>query len=235
LDLVIVVLSLDGLALNLELFQPTADLIKLFGHRVALHTQLGGGLIHEVDGLVGQETVGDIAFRQLHGGNAGIVLYTHLVVVFIPFFQASQDGDGIHLIGLVDHHRLETTFQCLVFLKIFLVLVECRGSDGSEFAAGQRGLENVGGIHRSLSAAGTHEGVYLVDEQYDVAFGVCHLFDDALEPFLKLTLVFRSGHQGTHVERVELLVLQVLGHVATHDALGQSLNDGCLARSRLTY
>ena len=56
-------LALDGLALNLQLLQVAGNLIQLFRHRVALHAQLGSRLIHEVDGLVGEETLGDVSAR----------------------------------------------------------------------------------------------------------------------------------------------------------------------------
>ena len=73
----------------------------------------------------------------------------------------------------------------------------------------------------------------LVDEENDVAVAVGHLLDDALQTLLKLAFIFGSCNQGTHVERVELLVLKVLRHVAPHYALGETFNDGCLACARL--
>ena len=59
-DLLGVVFPLDGLTLNLELFQPAGYLVQFLGYRIALHAQLGSCLVHQVDGLVGQETVGDV-------------------------------------------------------------------------------------------------------------------------------------------------------------------------------
>ena len=44
--------ALDRLALDLELGEATRDLIELLWHGVALHTQFGGCLIHQVDGLI---------------------------------------------------------------------------------------------------------------------------------------------------------------------------------------
>ena len=73
----------------------------------------------------------------------------------------------------------------------------------------------------------------LVDEENDAALGLRHFVDDAFEAFLKFSLVLRACHECAHVERVELLVFQVLRHVAAHDALRQSLYDGRFARARL--
>ena len=75
----------------------------------------------------------------------------------------------------------------------------------------------------------------LIDEEDDVALRVGHLLDDGLQPLLKLTFIFGTSQESTHIEREELLVFQVLRHVATHDALSQTFHDGRLTRTRLTY
>ena len=56
-----VVLTLDGLTLNFQLSPLARDVVQFLGHRVAFHAQLGGSLVHQVDGLVGQEPVADVA------------------------------------------------------------------------------------------------------------------------------------------------------------------------------
>ena len=231
----LVALALDGLALYLQLGQLTADLVKLLRHAIALHSQLGGGLVHQVDGLVGQETLADVALGELHGGNTGIVLDTHLVVVLVALFQSTQDGDGTQLVGLIDHHRLEAPLQGLVLLEILLILVERGGTNRPQLAARQGRLQDVGGVHGALATAGSHQRVNLVDEEDDAPLALGHLLDDTLQTLLKLTFILRTCHERTHVEREQLLVLQVLGHIAPHDTLGQSLDDGGLTRARLTY
>ena len=56
-------LLLQGLALDLELHDAAGDLVQLGRHRVDLRAQPRRRLVHEVDGLVGQEPVGDVAVR----------------------------------------------------------------------------------------------------------------------------------------------------------------------------
>ena len=231
--LVLVVFALDGLALNLQLTDTALDFIEFLGHRVDLQTQLGGGLVDEVDGLVGQETVGDVAVRELGGGDDGLVFDTHAVVHLVALLQATQDGDGVGHRGLVDEHALETALEGLVLLEVLLVLGEGGGTDGAEFATGQCGLEDVGGVHGAFSATGTHEGVDLVDEEDDFAVGLVDFADDALESLLELALVLGTGDKGTHVERVDGLRLQVFGHVAADDTLRQTFGDGGLAHAGL--
>ncbi len=101
-----------------------------------------------------------------------------------------------------------------------------------QLAAGQGGLEQVGGVHRPLGFAGADQGVHLVDEQDDRAFRGDHLVQHRLQPLLELAAVLRAGDQRAHVQRQELLVLQGLRHVAVDDAQGQALDDGGLADAR---
>ena len=230
----LVAFTLDGLTFNLQLLEPTAEFVNLFWHGVTLHTEFGGSLIHQVNRLVGQETVGDVTVAEFNGCNNRLILDTHLVVVLVAFLQATQDGDGGRHIGFIDHDRLETAFECLVLLKVFLVLVEGGGTDGAEFATCQGRLEDTGGIHCSARLSCTHEGVNLVDEEDNLPLTLHHSLDHSLESFLKLTLILGTGNQCTHIKRVELLVLQVFRHIATHDTTCQAFHDSGFTRTRLT-
>jgi len=230
-----VLLPFDGFALNLQLLQPAAQFVQLFGYRVTLHTQLGGRLVHQVNGLVGQETLGNVAVAQFHGGNDGVVLNTHLMVVFIALLQSAQDADGAQHVRFVHHHRLETTLQCLVLFKILLIFIQRGGSDRAQFATCQSRFQNVGRIHSALTLTCSHKGMYFVNEKNNLPIGRDDLVDDGLQSLLKLTFIFGTSHQSTHVERIELLVLQILGHIATQDAVGKTFHDGSLSRTRFTY
>ena len=150
------------------------------------------------------------------------------MVVFIAFLQTTKDRDGADFIGLINHHGLETTFQGFVLFEIFLIFVEGGSTDAAQFASCQCRFQDVGCIHGTLALAGTNERMNLVDEEDDTSVRSCHLINNAFQAFLELALVFRTSHQCTHIQREELLVLQILGHVATYDTLGQTFNDGCL-------
>ena len=228
-----ITVALDGLALNFELRDLARNFVEPLRHRVHLDAQLGGSLIHEVDGLVGQEAVADVALAQLHGGNDGLVFDAHLVVVFIFLFQATHDGDGTLLVGFVDHHNLEAAFQSLVLLEVLLVLVEGSGTYAAQFTAREGGFQDVGGIHSTAALAGTHQGVNLVDEEDNLAIRLGDFVDYGFESFLKFALVLGTSDECAHVEREHLLLAQVLGHIATHNALGQSFHNSGLAGTRL--
>ena len=232
-EFLLVALALDGFTFNLQLLEPTTEFVNLFGHRVTLHTKFSGSLIHQVDGLVGQEAVGDVTIGELYGGNDGLVLDTHFMVVLVTFLQASEDGYGGRHVGLIYHDGLETTFECLVLLKVLLVLVERGGTNGTQLSTSQSWLEDVGSIHSAASLSGSHKGMNLINEKDDLPLTLHNGFNHSLKSFLKLALILGSGNEGAHVERVELLVFEVFGHVATHDASRKTFNDGGLAGAGL--
>ena len=156
------------------------------------------------------------------------------MVVLIALLQSTQDTDGVGHTRLVHHHGLEPAFQSFVLLKIFLVFVEGGGTDTPQFSSGQCWLQDVGGIHGALTFARTHQGVDFIDEEDNVALALRHLVDHAFQTLLKLTLILRTGNQGAHVERIELLVLQVFRHIATQNPVGKAFHDGGLTGSWLT-
>jgi hypothetical protein len=74
--------------------------------------------------------------------------------------------------------------------------------------------------------------VQLVDEQDDVA-ALGDLLHHLLQALLELAAVLRARDQRRQVERVDLLVLEQLWHVAIGDALGEALDHRGLAHAGL--
>ncbi len=225
-------LLLQGLALDLELHDAAVDLIEFARHRVDLGAQLGRRLIDQVDGLVRQETIGDVAVREHRGGHQGRILDPHPVVDLVALLQAAQDRDGVLDRRLIDHHRLEAALQRGVLLDVFAVFVEGGSADAVQLAPGQHRLEQVAGVHGALGLAGSDDGVQLVDEQDDVP-GLDHLIDQGLEALLELAPIFGPGDHGGHVQLDDLLPQEGGGHVPGGDPLGQALDDRRLAHAGL--
>ena len=198
-----------------------------------LHLEARCRLVDEVDGLVGQETVGDIAVGERSGGHQSRVRDAHAVVLLVLLLEPAQDRDGVLHRRLGDEHRLEAPRQGGILLDVLAVLVEGGGADAVQLAAGQGGLEQVAGVHRALGLAGADDGVQLVDEQDDASALGLHLGEHRLEAFLELAAILGAGDQRAHVERQQALVLEALRHVALDDALRQPLGDGGLADAGL--
>ncbi len=227
-----VALLLQGLALDLDLHDPTGDLVQLRRHGVDLDPEPSRRLVHEVDGLVGQEAIGDVTVGQHGRRHQRRILDADAVMDLVALLEPAQDGDRVLHRGLVHHDGLEPPLQRRVLLDVLLVLVEGRGPDTVELPAGQRGLEQVARIHGPLGRAGAHDGVQLVNEENDLALRVVDGLEHRLEALLEFAAILRPRDQRAHVEGHDPLALEPLGHVAPHDPLGQPLHDRRLADAR---
>jgi hypothetical protein len=219
--------------LDLQLHDAAVDLVDLGRQRVDLDPQPRGGLVDQVDRLVGQEAVGDVAVRQLGGGDQRVVLDAHAVVVLVALLEAAQDRDRVLHARLLDEHRLEAALERGVLLDVLAVLVERRRADGAQLAAGEHRLEQVGGVDGALGGAGADDRVQLVDEQDHRAGGVGDLLEHGLQAVLELAAVLGAGEQRADVECDHAAVAQRLGHVAGDDPLGEALDDRGLADAGL--
>ena len=76
--------------------------------------------------------------------------------------------------------------------------------------------------------------MYLIDKQDDLALTLYHGIDNAFQPFLELALIFSTGHEGAHVQRIDFLGLQVFRHVLTDYSLGNAFRNSSLSDTRLT-
>ena len=223
----------QGFALDFELHDPPRRLVQFRGHGVDLGAQPGRGFVHEVDGLVGQETVGDVAVRQDRCRDQRGVLDPHAVVDFVPFAQPAQNGDGVFHRRLIHTDRLKAALQRAVLLHVLAILVQRGRTDAVQFAARQHGLQQIGGVHRPIRSACPDHGVQLVDEEDHLALGRLDFLEHGLEPLLEFAAEFRAGDQRAHVEHDDPTMPEALRHVAAHDALGQPFDDGGLADARV--
>ena len=102
-----------------------------------------------------------------------------------------------------------------------------------QVATGKRRLQDVAGVHGALGGTRAHDGVELIDEQDDLAFGFLNLLEHGLQAVLELAAVLGAGDQRAHVELDEVAIAQGARHVAGHDTLGDALDDSRLADARL--
>ncbi len=80
---------------DLELEGAALELVDLGRHRVDLDAQPRGRLVDQVDGLVGQEAVGDVAVGERGGRHQSGVGDANAVVDLVLLLEAAQDGDGL--------------------------------------------------------------------------------------------------------------------------------------------
>ena len=108
--------------------------------------------------------IGDVALRKLYCRNNGGIFDEYLVVVFVLFFDATQNRDGIFGTGFVYDDRLKTTHKSFVFLKVLLVFIEGGGTHCAQLTSSQCRLQNIGCIHGAISATSANKRVYFVDK-----------------------------------------------------------------------
>jgi len=147
-------------------------------------------------------------------------------------------GDALeYLDGVVDARLghgdgLEAALERGVLLYVLAVFGEGGRAYDLDFAAGEGGLEYIGGVHAALGVARADDVVHLVDDEDNVA-GLAYLLDEPLHAALELAAELRTGHESGEVEQVHFLVAQLIGHVAAGYALGKALCDGGLADAGL--
>ena len=221
---------------GLLLLEEAADLalgrLELGGQALGVEAQLGGGLVDEVDGLVGQQPPADVARAEPRRRDERAVVEGDLVVGLVPGPDAAQDRDGLVDGGLVEPYRMEAAFEGGVLLDADAVLVGRGRADDLELAPRERRLHDVGGVDSALGRSRADDGVQLVDEQDDVAVRLLHLVDDGLEPLLELAPELGAGDDGRHIEREHALAAERLRHVVGDDALREPLGDRRLADAR---
>ena len=227
----LVVLLFQGCLLDFTLDNFAGDHVQFGGHGVHLGADQRARLVDEVNGLVGEEAVCDIAVAEGGGGHNGPVGDFYAVKYLITLFEAPEYGHRVLHRGLGHHDRLKTALQRGVLLDILAVLVEGGGADAVELTPGKHWLEQIARIHGPLGLARAHDGVQLVDEQQDAALGLLDLVEHGLQPLLKLSPVLGPGDERPHVQGEDGLVLQTCGYVPLDDALGQPLGDGGFAHA----
>ena len=120
-----------------------------------------------------------------------------------------------------------------ILFDVLLVFVERGGADAAQLAAGEGGLEQVGGVDGTFGGAGSDQGVELVDEADDLAVGIDDFLNYGFEPVFELAAELGAGDHGAEVDGDQFLVLELVGDIAADDALGESFDDGGLAHSGL--
>ena len=86
---------------------------------------------------------------------------------------------------------MEAALQGGVAFDVFAVFIERGGANNLQFAARQRGFENIGGVYGGACGAGAHQHVGFVDKEDGI--GGLEFVDDFLEALFKLAAVHRAG------------------------------------------
>ena len=85
----LVLLLRERRLLDFETERLARELVELLRHRIHFGADHRAGLVHEVDGFVGQKAISDVAVRQRDRGDEGVVLDAHSVVQLEALFDTA--------------------------------------------------------------------------------------------------------------------------------------------------
>ena len=111
-------LLLHRLTLDLELHDATLHLVDRLRQRIDLDPQTTGRFVEQVDRLVRQEAIADVAVRQRCRCHDCAVGDAHAVVRLVARLQTAEDRDRVIERRLTDVHRLEATFERGILLEV---------------------------------------------------------------------------------------------------------------------
>ena len=121
----------------------TRDLV---GVADILHAHTRCCLIHQVDCLVRQTAIRDVALREAHRRANGGILNARTVELLVFTAQPAKNLLCILLARLFHHDGLEAAREGAVLGEVLLVLAECRRADDLHLPACKGGFQNVRGI-----------------------------------------------------------------------------------------
>src|ERR1700722_14546335 len=107
----------------------------LFGQRSLPQLDAGSGFVDQIDSLVRQEAVGDVAIRVRDREVDGVVGVGDGVEFFVTVFDAEQNLDGVGLVRRRNFHGLEAAFERSVFFDRLAIFARRGGADALYFAA----------------------------------------------------------------------------------------------------
>ena len=213
---------------------PTRRLL-VAGLAPGLVLQLGrrARLVDQVDRLVGQPAVGQVARRQVGRRLQRLVRVADAVELLVARAQPLQDLDRLLDRRLLDLDRLEPPRQRAVLLDVAAVFLVRGRADAAQLAVRERRLDQVRRVHRAARRrARADDRVQLVDE-HDRVLLLLQRRDHRLEPLLEVAAVARPRHHRSHVERVDDRARERRRRLAQLDTARQPLDDRGLAHARV--
>ena len=230
--LLVVLRGNGGGALFGHLAQLFFQRAHFFGQHHVANAHARARLVNHVNGLVGQETILDVALGQRHRRLQRFVGEVHVMMRLVAVAQAFHNANGLFRGRFGNRKRLEATRQGTVLLKVLAEFFKRGSANNLNLATAQRRLQNSRSVNGTFGGTGTDQRVDLVDEQDNLAV-VLHFLDAFLQALFEFTAKLAARNQRGHVQRDNALATQKIGHLIRHDELGQSFHHGGFAHTRL--
>ena len=210
------------------------DYIQLGRHGVHFGTNHRARFIHQVNRFIGQKSIRNVSVGQGCRRNDCLILNFYAMINLISFLQTTQNSDGILNRRLIDHNRLEPTFQSRVFFHILSVFIQCSCTDTMQLTSCQHRLQQVACIHCAVRFACTNNRMQLINKEDNLTFALSNLIQNGFQSLLKFTTEFCACNQRTHIQREDGFILQAVGYILFHDTLCQTFCNGGFADTGFT-
>src|SRR6185369_17091180 len=136
----------------------------LFGESGLTQFHASARLVDQVDSLIRQEAIGNVAIRVANGYFDGFIRVSYGVELLVTFLDASQDLNRSLFIRRRNFHGLESTFERTIFFNALTILSRSRRADALDLSTRKRRLEDVDCVKGTLGGACTYERVQFVDK-----------------------------------------------------------------------
>jgi hypothetical protein len=107
------------------------QLVDLGRDRANLIAERGRRFVDQVNGLVGQEPVRNIAMRERGRRHNRGIFDADAVVHFVTLLQAAEDRNCVFHIRFAHEDDLEAALQCRVLLYVFAIFVQRGRADAA--------------------------------------------------------------------------------------------------------
>src|SRR5882762_5613258 len=203
-----------------------------FRHGGLAQLHASTGFVDQVDGLVGQKAVWNVAVRMRDRESDRVVGVGDGVKLLVALLDAEQNLGGIGFVRGRNLDRLEAALERTVFLDGLAIFARRGGADALNFAARQSRLQNVGGIERTLGGTRSNKSMQLINKN-DGILRLHQFLHDGLQALLELAAILGASDDERKIEGQDAFVGKERRNLAVGNALGQAFDDGGLSHARL--
>ena len=126
----------------------------------ALKPEQGAYFIHDINGLVRQKTLVDVAVGKFSSGPDGSLGVMDMVMLLVAGLQSLEDVKGVLYRRLLNVDFLKSPGEGPVFFNLVLVFFVGRRADAAQNTRLQGRFEQVGGIHGTAAGSTRSDNAY---------------------------------------------------------------------------
>ncbi|WVZ20555.1 hypothetical protein V8G54_007877 [Vigna mungo] len=179
-------------------------------------------------------TTSDVATRQLSSNNQSTIKNPYTMVTFIFFFQTTKYTYCINNTWFRHIHLLKPSFKSCILFYILPILLKRGGTNAPQLTSCKHRLKQICSIHGTLSFSSTKNQMNLINKQNNFPLSLFHLFQNCLQPLLKLSSILRARNQRTHVQCNEPNISKITRNISFNNPLSQPFNHSRFSHTRFT-